>query len=192
MPEPLPALAAKLELVTERPGVFLLTGWIPGCGASFLAANLARTLAGLGRRVHLLDANLRRPKQARIHGVDEDEGLVDALIDVPVAGLLCEPAGPGLRMLPAGPRPPSPEELLASPRLEGLLTELRAVSDAVLLDGPSLEDGADVLLLARAVDGVLLVVPADVSLQDLEIQLEEWKDLGVELVGVVCGAEAPA
>lgn len=187
--EPFQALAAKVALLRPNPRVIQVAGWSAGLGSTLLAVNLARAFARQGRRVVLVDANFRRPLLDQVFRVDPDEGLSDVLIDCEVEGLVHVVEPPHLHLLPSGPPPPAPEELLASPRFEAFLAAAREAEDLVILDGPPLDEGADALLLAALTDGVLVPVPVDVPVATLGVHLGDLEGLGVPLLGVVCAAE---
>lgn len=185
MPEPFPSLVAKLELLSPGLRVLQVAGWRSGLGGSLVAVNLARSLARLGRRVVLVDANLHTPVLDQVYRVDPDEGLSDVLLDCEPVELLHRVDEPAFHLLAAGPCPPAPEELLASPRFGAMIEELKDSFDVVVLDGPPLRGGADSLLLAARSDLVLPLVPLDVPLDELGREIDEWKSLGIPIQGVV-------
>lgn len=188
LPPPFPSLAAKLDLLKPRWRRMLVVGWTQGCGATYVAVNLARVVARLGRRTVLVDGNLRRPRLHAVYGVRNDEGFVDSLLDSDPAEITHAVEPPGLSLLGSGPRPPVAEELLAAARLGASLDRLDLEYDRVVIDGAPLHDGADSLLLAAHVDGVVVVVPSHVQVPELGLHLGELEDLGIPLVGVVVGA----
>jgi len=110
-------------------------------GKSTTLANLAVTFAQAGRRTILVDSDLRRPSLHAIFGMPNDQGLTTMLLQDDAPAPLVETPIEGLRLLPSGPIPPNPSELLASRRLEGAIARLR--NDADLRAGlgrPSVED----------------------------------------------------
>ncbi len=147
----------------------LITGAESGCGKSYIAANFSRTLAGEGRRVVAVDADLRRPTQHEIFGVPLSPGLSDILVQEQsphVSELTVSvPLPPGsagahgeLRVLPAGEHTGDSVEWLSSDRMESLVEELRQVNDTVVFDSPPTLIVVDPVVLARYADGVLFVV----------------------------------
>jgi capsular exopolysaccharide synthesis family protein len=138
------------------------TSGLPGGGKTTNAANYAVTLAQGGRRIILVDADLRRGRLAKLFGASREPGLVD-LLDGAVSlenSLRWVSVGGGKHMylLPTGRLPTNPAQLLGSAAMRELLARLEAESDMVILDCPPLNIVADATVLGRQVDGVLLVV----------------------------------
>jgi succinoglycan biosynthesis transport protein ExoP len=129
-------------------------------GKTTTASNLAVVMAQAGKRVVLVDADLRRPSAHKLFGLPNGTGLTIALVEDPSAlnGILQGTDVENLRVLSAGPVPPNPQELLGSQRMEELLHKLEEVADIVILDTPPTLVVADANVLAARADGVLLVV----------------------------------
>lgn len=192
LPEPFPELAAKVGLLLSRrlrdgrgARILQVVSLRPGAGSTFVAVNLARALAGVGRPVALVDANLRRPRLHEVFDLDGDEGLTDLLIDRSLEEVLPPPAAGEPSVLVAGPPPPSPEELLASPRLDALCRTLAERVELTLFDTPPFHDGPDALLAAAVADATLLVVPADLPDAELAEELVDLLALEVPVLGLV-------
>lgn len=134
----------------------------PGAGNTLTAANLVVSLAlEVRQTVLLVDANLRNPAVHQLFGIAESPGLVDHLLDQkPVEDLLVHPGLPRLVLLPAGRAVRSPSELLTSPRMLSLISELkhRYASRIVIFDLPPLLPTDDVLALSPYIDAMLLVI----------------------------------
>ena len=129
-----------------------------GEGKSFIAANLAVLFSQLGQRTLLIDADLLHPDQHRLFKLDNRLGLSSVLSDL--AGLEVAATIPrlaGLSVLPAGPPPPNPRELLVRPRLASLLAQAGQVFDVVLIDTPSVGLAADAPIVAAHAGAALLV-----------------------------------
>ncbi|MBI4319068.1 MAG: CpsD/CapB family tyrosine-protein kinase [Chloroflexi bacterium] len=134
------------------------TSTAPDEGKSTVMANLAVTFAQTGNRVVLVDCDLRRPRLHEIFGIENAAGLTTAIIDEAQTGLPVQDTFvPNLRLLPSGPPAPNPSELLGSRRMDKLIEALKAEADYVLFDCPPILAVTDAAVLARKVDGVLLV-----------------------------------
>jgi succinoglycan biosynthesis transport protein ExoP len=130
-------------------------------GKSTVAINLALAMAETGARVLLVDADLRRPSVATVLGLEGAAGLTSVLLGRASVDDVVQPWGSsGLHVLPSGPLPPNPTELLGSVPMRRLLGELRAAYDHVVLDSTPLLPVADSAVVAGLVDGTLLLVNA--------------------------------
>ncbi|MDQ4075840.1 MAG: CpsD/CapB family tyrosine-protein kinase [Chloroflexota bacterium] len=140
----------------------VVTSPAPGEGKSTTLANLAVTMAQGGRLVILVDADMRRPAQHVIFGVANENGLSNTLLDEALVAEppLVETGVEGLRLLPAGSRPPNPAELLASPRMGEFIEVIQERGDIILFDAPPILPVTDASILAARTDGVLLVLQA--------------------------------
>jgi tyrosine-protein kinase Etk/Wzc len=167
-----------------------VTSGLPGEGKTTNATNLAVTLAQGGRRVMLVDADLRRGRLAKLFGASREPGLVDVLEGtmgleqsvrwVEVGG------GKHLYLLPTGRLPTNPAQLLGSPAMRELLARLRDESEIVILDCPPLNIVADAVILGRQVDGTLLVVRLDVTPFDALVHAaEQLRAASVPVFGAV-------
>jgi capsular exopolysaccharide synthesis family protein len=134
----------------------------PEEGKSTTLANLAVTMAEAGRKVILVDCDLRRPRLHELFGAENSIGLTtmvvseEAMKQPPMQATEVE----GLSLLPSGPQPPNPAELLASRRMADVVEQLTALADIVLFDAPPVIAVTDAAILASRVDGVLLVISA--------------------------------
>jgi len=140
----------------------VVTSAAPGEGKSTTLANLAVALAQGEKRTILVDADLRRPSLHKVFGGSNNQGLTtmvmdEASIDAPP---LLETAVEGLWLLPSGPRPPNPAEILGSRRMEAIIEALKSRADIVLFDAPPIIAVTDAAVLGTKVDGVLLVIKA--------------------------------
>ncbi|MGI8559319.1 MAG: polysaccharide biosynthesis tyrosine autokinase [Solirubrobacteraceae bacterium] len=132
-------------------------------GKTTVSINLALAMARAGKDVILVDVDFRRPAAAQRLGITPSVGLgsvlvdtlslEDALKDVPSPGL----SGGRLRVLPAGPPPPNPSELIGSQRMHTLVAELEDIADVVILDSAPLLVVSDSLPLLEAVSGIVLI-----------------------------------
>ncbi len=144
------------------PQILLVTSATAGEGKSTSSYALARGFAKLGRKVLLVDVDMRRPSTHRQLQVANETGLSSVLVGQAKLGdALRHSAFEGLDYLTSGPIPPSPTELLASPRMQALLADARTHYDMIVLDSPPILGLADAPLLSSLVDGTLLVVESD-------------------------------
>jgi capsular exopolysaccharide synthesis family protein len=151
------------------PRLILLTSALPSEGKTTTVVNLAATLAALGNKVVVVDCDMRRPACHRATGVENNPGFVQCLtgrIDVKDA-LLPVPGVQNLSVVPCGPIPPNPAEVLSSPLCADLLRRLRNEFEYVLVDSPPLLSVADSRILATLVDAVVLVARAHSTPYDI-------------------------
>lgn len=156
----------------------------PQEGKSLVSACLASSLAQLGLRVTLVDANLRTPSLHAILDVSQEPGLADYLGGGDGPALQTISGTEGLNVLAAGAIPENAPELLASQRMADLIADLTAENDHVILDTPPLLTAADAGALARYVDGVLLVVRANQARRD---QIQRAKAMLAQIDAHVLG-----
>jgi polysaccharide biosynthesis transport protein len=176
-----------LSTADHPPGSLLITSTQPGEGKTTIATNLAISLAQLGQRVLLVDADLRFPSLQRLFCVRESLGLVSCLTgqqDWRTA--VCPSGSPGLDLLLCGPVPPNPAELLSSKSMGAFLGAAKSEYGFVILDSSPLLTLADSRILAALVDGVLLVVKSGATPREQVIQSQtSIRSAGANLIGVV-------
>ena len=159
--EPFRVLRTNMQYieVDHDQKVFVITSSLPEEGKSTTAVNLAVTLALTNQRVALVECDLRRPLIAKRLGLDGAVGTTSVLIGkVSLHEAMQQYGDSGLQVLPCGPIPPNPSELLQSKAIQTLLDQLRAEFDVVLLDAPPLLPVTDAALLAAQADGALVIV----------------------------------
>jgi polysaccharide biosynthesis transport protein len=167
--------------------IIQVTGPNQGAGKTTLTAHLAASIAQSGKRVLIVDADLRKPSQHKIYGAANDVGLTTVLAGRASASEAIQPTPiPGLFLLPGGPLGPNPAELLSSPRLGELLGSLREQYDYVLIDTPPLLAVTDPSIVAHHVDGVLLVLRLSRrSRPQAQVAKEVLVGAGADVLGVV-------
>ena len=138
--------------------VILVTSATPGEGKSFVAANLALAGAYVGKRVLLVDADMRRPRQHRVWEIHNLLGLSNILAGQTQLKNAVQEVSPLVKMLPAGKIPPNPVTLLDSQCMADLVEEASKDYDFVIIDTPPLTAVTDPLIVGKYVDGLLLVV----------------------------------
>lgn len=171
----------------RRAQVLLISSAHPGDGKSTTASNLAITLANTGRRVLLIDGDLRKPSLHRFYELAQDPGFSDALkIQGSVAGLIQPTFVPHLDLLTTGLDVSNPAELLASHRLGEILEELRHEYDTVIIDSSPLLAVTDPSIIASVADGLILVVRVmSTRRHDIDRTKELLATLGVPVFGMV-------
>ncbi len=180
-------LRTNLEFFSLDEPIRTLVVTSPGAeeGKSTVLANLAVTLAQGGKKVILVDCDLRRPAQHTLFGLDNSAGLTTMMLDETEAPL-CETSVQGLRVLPAGPAPPNPAELLGSRRMKDAVAALLEQADVLLFDAPPVMAVTDALVLAVQTDGVLLVVKAGGTKREHVQQTKERLErVNARIVGAV-------
>jgi capsular exopolysaccharide synthesis family protein len=158
------ALQISLELSSNdgMPDAVLISSSRQGEGKSTTAALLAAIMAQSGKRVALVDADLRKPSLHRYLGHSNDLGLSTLLAgQASLEAVLHDTNISGLSLLPSGPIPPNPAQLLGSTRLADYLRQLQTQYDRVIIDAPPVLGLADAPRLASVVKGVIFVVEAD-------------------------------
>ncbi len=169
--------------------VILVTSPSPAEGKSFVVANLAVTLARLGKKVIAVDADLRRPDLHRLFDIEQENGLADALMEGAIKQRVYETKIDGLKILPSGKTPVSPLEVMSSVKMQGLLQSLSDQADIVLIDCPPVLPVADASMLASIVDGVILVVRANYTRgHTVREALQHLNQTGTKVIGVVLNA----
>ena len=143
------------------PRIMVVTSAQAGEGKTTSSFATAKGFARLGMRVLLVDADLRRPGVHKLTGVSDKRGLTDVLTGQATLEDAVAVSDHGFSVLAAGPLPPSPTELLSSPRMARLLEEAGEAYDAVVIDSPPVLGLADAPMLSAIADGTIFVVEAD-------------------------------
>jgi non-specific protein-tyrosine kinase len=184
------ALRINLEFasVDERLCTLLVTSSGPGEGKSTALANLAVAMSDGDRDIILVDADLRRPSQHKLFGLDNERGLSDmfrseSAFDEPPLQAIPDSS---LKVLTSGPLPPIPSQLLAARKMDEVIARLIEEADMVLFDAPPVVAVTDASLLASKVDGVLLVVKAGDTRRDhVRAAKDRLEKVNARLVGAV-------
>lgn len=189
--EELRGLRTQLLIRWSRAGVKhrVLAIVSPGAGEgrSYVAANLAVAFSQLGERTLLIDADLRNPRQHQIFNISDRVGLSAVLSGrAGRSAIASVPEFGALSLLPAGARPPNPQELLAGLGLGVLLHELRNEFDVILIDTAPARAYADAQAVAFRAGNALVVARKDTTrLADTKTVIRELGDMGAHIVGTV-------
>ncbi len=158
-------LRTNLEFaaVDEPVRTLLVTSSIPGEGKTTTASNLAVAFAQAGRRVILLDADLRKPGVHKVFDLPNVAGLTSLLRtdDLAIEDVVQATEEERLQVITTGLLPPNPAELLGSNRMQTILERLVAATDLVIVDSPPLQAVTDAAILSAITDGTLLVIDAE-------------------------------
>jgi capsular exopolysaccharide synthesis family protein len=168
-----------------------ITSSEPGDGKTTVMANLGASYAQAGKRTLLVDADLRNPGLTKMFDLRRRGGLSSILRSADEVSTVCQQhivssGVDNLDMLPCGPRPTNPSELLSGPRLEEFIAWAETTYDQVLFDCPPVLAASDAALVGKRTDGMLLVVQPEKNHRRLVMRAaEELRSLQVSLIGLV-------
>ena len=180
-----------LFMSPDRPyRTLLVTSAGPAEGKTTVACCIAIAMAQAGRRVVLLDCDMRRPRLHKVFGHQRDLGLTNALIENPkIEDLAIATNVPNLSVITTGPLPPNPAEILHSEVFAKLLQKLRDKYECVVIDSPPVVPVTDAAILSNAVDGTILVVRAFQTSKDLARRAARaLRDVDGHVIGTVLNA----
>jgi capsular exopolysaccharide synthesis family protein len=176
-----------LSAAGRPPKKILVTSSQPGEGKTTTCINTAISLAQLGASVLIIDCDLRKPTTHKVFGVDHVLGLSTYLSrDVTLDGLIQKLPINNVSLLPCGPIPPNPAELISSEKMRSMLALLSERYDHILIDSPPLINVTDPVILSRMVDGVIMVVHGGKSTRYVVRRArQELTSVGAKIFGVV-------
>ncbi|MDO8946066.1 MAG: polysaccharide biosynthesis tyrosine autokinase [Desulfocapsaceae bacterium] len=175
-----------LSTPDHPPRTMLVTSMVPQEGKTSTTFNLAMILAQNEKKVLIIDCDMRRPRMHSLFAVPNSSGLSNYLAGNIEQNQLRQVEVNGLTMIPAGPPPPNPAELLNSNRMKFLLNEMSKNFDFILLDSPPLLSVTDSLTLGKLVDGTLLVTRSGKTSYDmLESGLGKMRGMKITLLGAI-------
>lgn len=174
----------------------LITSTLPGEGKSWVASNLAITFAQAGKKVVLIDADMRKGRQYTIFEVSPRPGLSNYLSGIDsnseensmdeIIDYIQETEVKNLYVISAGNIPPNPSELLINPKMVNLLDKLKQVSDIVIIDGTPCELVTDSVILSRLVDSTVIVTSHKQTKKDtLQKIVTNIQNVGGKIAGIV-------
>ncbi len=174
--------------------VVAVTSAVASEGKSATATNLGVVMAQLGRRVLIVDADLRKPRLHEVLQVSNRAGLVSYLTgNADFEGIISRTSVPNLFVIPAGPNPPNPSELLASDRMQELVRMARSRFDFVVIDTPPILPVTDAALVGTLVDGVTLCLRAGkVTRDEARACRDRLQFAGIKVLGVVLNRHSSA
>jgi receptor protein-tyrosine kinase len=171
----------------QNPKSFVITSAVPGEGKTSTTTNLAMALAQAGKRVLVVDGDLRRPSIAKLLGLETVVGLTTVLVGrSTLAETIQVHQESGIHVLSSGPIPPNPTEILQSRATRDLLLGLRDMFDAVIIDAPPLLPVADAAIMATDADGAILVVRhGKTTKEQLRLAVTRLNQVNAKLYGYV-------
>ena len=182
----------------EGPQVIVITSPCPGDGKTTVACNLSIAVAEIGRKVLLIEGDLRRPRLNSVFGVGNNWGLSDVLRgdgqleNVSVSHLVRETEVSGLYLLPGGSCGVTPSNLFYSPRMATLLKRLRGEFDMILIDAPPMIHLADARVLGHLSDGVVLVIRAGQTTTESALSAcQRFAEDGTRVLGTILNSWDP-
>ncbi|RYZ08858.1 MAG: polysaccharide biosynthesis tyrosine autokinase [Myxococcales bacterium] len=180
-----------LFMSPDRPyRTLLVTSASPSEGKTTVACNIAIAMAQAGKKVVLVDCDMRRPRLHNVFGAPRDVGVTTALLaPETLREAIHTTQIHNLSLLPTGPLPPNPAELLHSEAFGKLLEGLRERFDCVVIDSPPIAPVTDAAILATRVDGTVVVVRAAVTRKDVARRaVRSLRDVSGHIVGTVFNA----
>ncbi|VVD32648.1 polysaccharide biosynthesis tyrosine autokinase [Paraburkholderia dioscoreae] len=178
--------ALQFGLLDAANNVIVVAGPRPGVGKSFMSVNLAVVLASGGKRVLVIDGDMRRGDLHTYFGVAREPGLSDVIAGLDISSAVLHEVLPNLDVLPKGLLPPNPAELLMSDRFKAMLEHVSSLYDIVIVDTPPLLAVTDAALIAKNAGTTLLVVRhGRHPLAEIVECVNRLRNAGVELKGVL-------
>jgi polysaccharide biosynthesis transport protein len=178
--------ALLLSRAGGPPKTALVVSAVPGEGKTTTAVNLSIVLASNGKKVLLIDADLRRPNCHGAFGLPNGRGLTEALTGVGELEELIRPTGiENVHVLTSGTMPPNPSELLGSDKMREILDNLRRQYDCIIVDTAPIILVTDAVILSSIVDGVLMVAHKQTARQQVKAALARLEFAQAKVFGVV-------
>lgn len=171
----------------NEPKVILVSSAGPQEGKTITATNLAITMAQSGNKVIMLDCDMRRPKIHKVFGINRDRGMTNLLVgNQDIKGTLFHTEVPNLDVIPCGPIPPNPSEIIGSARMKKLLDLLREKYTRIIIDSPPITAVTDAVILAKSTDGMVLVIRAsDTAREIVKNGLDQIQSVGGHVLGAI-------
>jgi capsular exopolysaccharide synthesis family protein len=171
---------------TNRPQSILVTSSMAGEGKSTTSINLAIALAQTGARTLILELDMRRPQMADRLNLAPGRGMSRFLAGQSQFHTeIQQSAVPNLFVVPAGPLPPNPPELIGSPRMGKLLNLLYRHFEYIIIDGPPVLPLSDALVIAPQVNGVVMVVDGDTAREKAQKARNLLRSVDAKMLGAV-------
>lgn len=175
--------------IDKQVKTLVVTSSNAGEGKSTVAGNLAYTFFQNGKRVLIIDCDLRKPSLHRKFNVSNEEGLTDVLVGTSKLNNVMKKIDDNLYLLTTGTLPPNPAEIIGSNTMENFLEQCKINFDYIILDTPPVQVVADAQILSTKVDGTIIVVRAGVTKkEDVHDTVNTLKKINANIIGTVLHA----
>ncbi len=182
----------KFSQISDEVKVMMITSSVPGEGKSFVTANLAASFAQYNEKVLIVDCDLRKGRQKKVFNIPDDEegGLSKLLINKDwkseYPSYIKKTKVSNLFVLPTGPFPPNPSELLATERFKKFVEELKKVFDIIILDCPPVVGLNDAIVVSSIADISIIVAKyKSTSIDLVEKTKKSLESVGARIAGVI-------
>lgn len=178
----------QFSMVDKDLKTVVVTSAGPGAGKSTISANLAVTFASQGKKVLLVDADMRKPTVHKTFHLPNRDGLTTMLTekDVQISDIAHQVSTEDLFIITSGAIPPNPSELLASKRMDRLIDEFEEVFDLIIFDMPPVVAVTDAQVMASKVDGTIFVIPKGMTNKDMVLKSKDLLDkVNANVIGAI-------
>lgn len=184
----------EFSIVDKDLKSLLVTSLAPNAGKSTISSNLAATFAAQGKKVLLVDTDMRKPTIHKIFKLKNNEGLSTLITskDAPVSEYVEKIEFENIFVLTSGATPPNPAELISSKRMEQLIAEMEQSFDLVIFDTPPVLAVADSQIMAGKVDGTLFVMRKGVDKKEqIQTAVERMNSVNANVLGAIYNRVEP-
>ncbi|WP_238884682.1 CpsD/CapB family tyrosine-protein kinase [Clostridium sp. YIM B02551] len=177
----------QFSLVDQESSIIAVTSCGPGEGKSTVIANLAVAMAQAGKRTLLIDCDLRKPIIHKKFGASNTHGLTTLLLkESTIEESIFRVDVPNLEIIPSGPIPPNPSEMLGSKNMKKLLSDLKGAFEVILIDTPPVLVVSDTFVLSPSIDGTLIVAAYGTTEKAAILKAKDsLVKVGAKILGVV-------
>jgi len=175
------------SLLEAQNNIIVITGPSPGVGKSFVASNLAIVMADAGKKILLIDADMRKGEINKAFGVTRENGLSEVILNTrSVQDATREIPSAHIDFIPTGTIPPNPSELLLHERFGQLLDGLAKQYDLIIIDSPPILAVTDAAIISRLAGAALMVIKAGLhTKRELEQSIKRFSQSGIPIKGIV-------
>lgn len=178
----------QFSMVDKDLKTVVVTSAGPGAGKSTISANLAVTFASQGKKVLLVDTDMRKPTVHKTFHLQNRDGLTTLLTekDVKISDIAHQVSTEDLFVITSGVIPPNPSELLASKRMDRLMDEFEEIFDLIIFDMPPVVAVTDAQIMASKVDGTIFVIPKGMTNKDMVLKSKDLLDkVNANVIGAI-------